>query len=496
MNPTQDLFQLIKSLSKAEKRYIKLSATKKSNGSLPDYIVLFDAIDKQTVYDETALKKSFSNLTFIKRLPETKYYLYETILKNLRTYYTNNSIDMKLRVLLDSADLLLQKKLYTQSISILEKASKLASFHGRHLMLLEVIEMETKLFAVTKNTKGLEKLMKQTDQGNLLNKHVNALQYNIMAERYYVYQSTYFLTRNQSAFKQLLALPQEPLLADESNALSVQAKQSFYRMYAHYYGAICNYEKAFEARLASAQLIEQYQAYVKHHLDNYKASIYMLLIYAAKAKKKKEFDSYYERFLFTIKKLKKEADLDTVAQSIYLKNHMEIESHHEKQRIRELEKSGILAKYKSYSFKFELTEVYFMESMAVLYFNAANYKECLVWLNKLINKKQSVTSLNNHSFALKLSILVHYELDNFDLLESHIKSVERFLIKHKVYFAFDRLFVATFKKLIKATGKKAQQQLLAGFKEESTLLHENTMEKLAFYYFDYVRWVDKKMSIS
>lgn len=56
--------------------------------------------------------------------------------------------------------------------------------------------------------------------------------------------------------------------------------------------------------------------------------------------------------------------------------------------------------------------------------------------------------------------------------------------------------MATFKKLIKATGKKAQQQLLAGFKEESILLHENAMEKLAFYYFDYVRWVDKKMSIS
>lgn len=493
MNPTKDLFQLIKSLSKAEKRYIKLASTKKNNGTLPDYIILFDALDKQKLFNEEALKKSFTNKNFVKRLPETKYYLYENILRNLRTFHSQASIDIKLRGGIDSAEILLQKKLFDHAYDVLKKASKLASFHGRDLILLEIMELETKLFAMTKNTKSLEKLIKQTDQVNLLNKHVNALRYNMLAETYYLHQTNYFLYRDQTAYKRLMSIPEEPLLVNDSLALSLHAKQSYYRIQAHYYGAICDYKNSFKARLASTKLIEQYPAYLKHHTDNYKSCIYMLLIYAAKAKKKKEFDIYYERFLLAIKKLKKESDLETTAQSIYLKNHIEIETKNEKQRIIELEKETVLVKFKKYQFRSELTELYFLESIAILYFHAGNYKECLVWLNKLINKSQPTKNLNTLSMALKLNILVHFELNNFDLLESQINSLVRFLKKHKIYFAFDRAFILTSKKLLKSANMKSEQLILQNFRSECIELNENMMERLAFYYFDFIRYLDNKI---
>ena len=136
-----------------------------------------------------------------------------------------------------------------------------------------------------------------------------------------------------------------------------------------------------------------------------------------------------------------------------------------------------------------------MESMAILYFNAEQYKESLFWLNKLVNKKQPGSWLNNYSVALKLSILAHYELENTDLLDSLIKSTERFLIKNKIYFDFDRLFITTLKKTMKKEDEKSQLQILTAFKREIIILNENSFEKLAFYYFDYLRWVENKIKI-
>ena len=51
------LFELIKSLSKSEKRYFKLFCSSESGKS--NYLKLFDAIDKQEVYNERIHQKTF-----------------------------------------------------------------------------------------------------------------------------------------------------------------------------------------------------------------------------------------------------------------------------------------------------------------------------------------------------------------------------------------------------------------------------------------------------
>ncbi len=50
MKPSTELFQLIKSLSKSEKRYFKLTSSLQSGEK--NYMKLFDAIEAQYEYDE------------------------------------------------------------------------------------------------------------------------------------------------------------------------------------------------------------------------------------------------------------------------------------------------------------------------------------------------------------------------------------------------------------------------------------------------------------
>ena len=54
--PDTNLFDLIKHLSKAEKRYFKLSLSKTETKKSKSVALLFDAIDRQLSYDENELK--------------------------------------------------------------------------------------------------------------------------------------------------------------------------------------------------------------------------------------------------------------------------------------------------------------------------------------------------------------------------------------------------------------------------------------------------------
>ena len=85
MKPSNELFELIKSLTKSEKRFFKLQSSLQSGDK--NYIRLFDTIDKMSEYDEEEVKSAFKGEKFIKHLPSEKNHLYKVILKALRSFY-------------------------------------------------------------------------------------------------------------------------------------------------------------------------------------------------------------------------------------------------------------------------------------------------------------------------------------------------------------------------------------------------------------------------
>lgn len=74
---SDDLFQLIRSLSKSEKRHFKLSVS--PYGGEKKYLLLFDAIDAQKDYDETELRERFRDEKFIRQFNVAKRFGRETV---------------------------------------------------------------------------------------------------------------------------------------------------------------------------------------------------------------------------------------------------------------------------------------------------------------------------------------------------------------------------------------------------------------------------------
>ena len=72
MQPTKDLFQLVKSLSQSEKIYFKKYTSLHVLGGVNNYILLFNVIEQQKQYDETLIKEHFKKHAFIMRIPVEK----------------------------------------------------------------------------------------------------------------------------------------------------------------------------------------------------------------------------------------------------------------------------------------------------------------------------------------------------------------------------------------------------------------------------------------
>ncbi|HRP53370.1 MAG TPA: hypothetical protein PLI97_07660, partial [Fluviicola sp.] len=127
MKPSNELFNLVKSLSKSEKRFFKLSSSLQAGEK--NYLKIFDFIDKQKQYDEKELKDAFANEVFVKHLPSEKNHLYRLILKSLRTFYSEQSASSILKQELKNVEILYKKALFKECDKFVVRAKSIAKEH-------------------------------------------------------------------------------------------------------------------------------------------------------------------------------------------------------------------------------------------------------------------------------------------------------------------------------------------------------------------------------
>ena len=108
MKKNEELFFLIKSLSKSEKRYFKVSIPHTENA---EYLQLFDAIDRQKTFDEEAIKSQFMDKAFVNQLTTIKNYLKNKIFQSLRSFHSKLSVNTELLDIIRNVEILYHKGL-------------------------------------------------------------------------------------------------------------------------------------------------------------------------------------------------------------------------------------------------------------------------------------------------------------------------------------------------------------------------------------------------
>ena len=140
----QLLFELIKSLTKSEKRSFKLFAKRAGRESETKYLKIFDVMDKLDSYNEELIMKKLPGVSKT-QFANQKSHLYGQVLASLRLSHLKVDIDIELREQLDYIRVLFKKGLYFQSLRLLSRAKKVTGYYRKDLFQLALLDYEKQI---------------------------------------------------------------------------------------------------------------------------------------------------------------------------------------------------------------------------------------------------------------------------------------------------------------------------------------------------------------
>ncbi|HMS33239.1 MAG TPA: hypothetical protein PKC91_04060 [Ignavibacteria bacterium] len=492
MKVTDDLFQLIKSLDQSEKRYFKIFATMHiKNSDENKYIMLFDAIDKQSEYDESEIRKKFKNEKFLNQLHVAKNYLYNNILKSLRLFHSERSKLNELMDILRDVQILYEKSLYRQCRKLLDKAKKIAYTYEKHSHILAVLDWEKTLARTSAyaNTEEKDLLGFYDEINDTMEKLKNINEYWKLTMNSFLLRKKQGEIRDKTELKKFNEIIKHPLLQSETRATSFQSKTFYFNIKGLYYFTNKDYKNLLNHCKKLVDLLEENPLLMKE--DNYISSLYNLLLVQIELRQ-------YDDALNTIKKLR-----DFKSNSVSMQTRIFVTSYDTEinlyLRTGEFEKGIPLIReieegLKKFGEKLNKeSEVLFSFNIAYLYFGLGEYNNSLKWINQIINDKELTVREDIQCFARILNLLVHYELNNYDLIEYIMKSTRRYLSNKNKLNKFELITLNYIRKLINANIDDDKMFIYNEWKKELSAISDDILEIKAFDYFDFISWLESKL---
>ncbi len=483
MKKKEELFVLIKSLTGNEKRYFKMFCGKSGRNDV--YLRLFDAINAQEIFDESAIREQFQGEPFLRQLHVTKNYLRHAILKSLRNFHESVSKSAQLNAILQNVEILFNKELYAHCKTELKRAVNMAESYELTSGLVQTKTWERKL-AQTLSPNAHATFSELVEEQALeIKKLENANQYWQLA----IDISALIPTPLQSA------PPNLDLLDNPDNALTLEAKTL------HYNGLYLQeirqrqFDRAEQALRDLIDILEAHDTYLMEDPGLYAGTINNLIGFLIFRKKhdialnySRKARQMYEQFTITAenKKLLKrmlrtynlemEIYRDTRELDINLPSIEETEAFIKRHR-HKVPQDYLL------SFWFQLAHIHFLRK---------DYARSLTWINLLLNTRFRDYKSVFFVQARWLNLLVHFELQNFFVLRYFVDNTRRFIRKQREMQAYESILLKFFVQISNTP--------LLEYREKFTRLREklfpengpDLVSREALNYIDFRDWIQDR----
>jgi len=491
---TDSLFQLIRSLQKSEKRNFKLYIRRSSGKEDLKIIQLFDAMDKLSEYDEKQLLKKLPNITKT-QLANLKTHLNKELLASLRLIKSTDSIDMQLHEQLDYARILYNRGLYMQSLKILEKVKELSHAYFQDSLLGQAISLEKKIetLHITRSMQNRpEKLTEEAIEVNERRKNITKL--SNLALQMYSWYVKFGHARNEEEEKKVKKYFNQNL---PSNARKLNG---FYeRLYLYqsscWNAFICqDFLKYYRYAKKWVDLFDEHSVMIAVEPGHYIKGMHNILNAHFDLRNYKGFADSLRRFEeFAAGPIANQHENFKVQTFIYLYT-AKLNRHF----MHGTFKDGlslvpyIERKLEEYALYFDNHRVLvFNYKIATLYFGSGDYATCIDYLRRIINDNVDLR-YDIQCYARLLHLLAHYELENFDIIDSLIKSVYRYMTKMETITVIEeeifKFLRATFK-LTRRELKPELEKLLQKIKH----LEKSRFETRSLAYLDIISWLESKV---
>ena len=489
-----NLFVLVKSLSKSEKRQFKLYVGRLGVNEDSKFLTLFNILDKLKAYDEAAILKK--GIVKKQQLSNLKAHLYKQILISLRLNPSHQNIRIQIREQLDFATILYHKGLYKQSLKILDKAKNLAIANEEKNAAYEIVELEKVIESqyITRSISNrADELTIQAKELSLQNVLASKLS-NLSLQLYGLFLKTGYV-KNDQDHQMITQYYQDRLPDYDINKLGFREKLWLYKAKLWYSFLTVDFLSCYKYASKWVSLFyETKDMIVLNPVFFLRGNHYLLeaLFYLNKYEKFKEtlhkFESVTQEKWFPID------DNNESLAFLYIYNN--------KFNLHFIQGSfvdglplidEVLEKLKGYQTRIDEHHIMvFYYKMASMYFGAGENRKCILYLEKIISNKSLQMREDLLCFSRILNLVAHYEagLDyNLDIL---IKSTYKFLIKMEDLYEVQMEFI----KFLRGLGDIFPNQVKGEFIKLHKKLKEyenDPYQSRAFLYLDIISWLESKI---
>ncbi|OKL38543.1 hypothetical protein [Pontibacter flavimaris] len=495
-NPSPDpVFQLIKSLTRSEKRHFRLFTKRQGATQGLKFLQLFDALDGLEQYDDEKILEQVASIKKV-QLPNLKANLYRQLLASLRIYHTGQNLDIQLQEQLGYARVLYNKGLYQQCLKMLDKVKTAATQAQLQHVALTAIDFEKQIESqyITRSLSGrADQLSNESIELALHVSQAHVLS-NLALRLYGLYLQAGHAKTQEDA-DHFSAFFRENLPVVDLNAASFMEKLYYYQAHVWYNYLVQDFKSCYRYAQKWVDLFEespemkysQPSLYIKG-LHNLLAALFNL--------------QYFTRFEQVLQEMERFANdpnrRDTPNTEVllflyiytnkinlyFMRGAFSEGVHLVPELLRNLEQhEQQLDPHRRLIFYFKI---------ASLYFGSGDNETAIKYLNKIINYTDTNLREDIQCFARILRLIAYYEEGDDYALELQVRSVYRFLGKMNDQ---QQMQVEIFR-FLRNLGRVTPQELRPAFvtlKEKLTSIAENPAERRPFLYLDIISWLESKI---
>ena len=490
------LFMLVKSLTKAEKRSFRLYVNRLQSDS--KFIQLFDVLDRLEAYEEQEILRRLPGVKK-RHLANLKRHLYKQILTSLRLIHIQKSIDIEIREQIDFARILYGKGMYMQALRILESTKRKALDHHQDILHLEIIEFQKLIEArhITRSRRvqnKMEALLEEAEERSFIAHSSNLFSnFNIQMHGWYI---QYGHIKSEEEREQVQAYFHRHLPADQPDRpLTFFEKVNLYQAYFWHryilldFTAALDYARQWVALFHANEQMKEKDPVLYMRGQYYQLVVlYLLRDTAAYSEELRRFKGFVDGIRGD---LNENGELIAI---VYLNlsrlNYAFISGQYE-------EGVGLIpeigAELKRLSADTDVHRILlFYFKFAYLYFSMGRHEQALDYLNEIIHLKAGHLRDDLLHNARVLHLLCHYELGNYQLLEYFIPAVQRLFEKAS---DLSPMLSCTVDFLARLSALPLSERAAAIHAFQQKLLHSraSVYEKKAINYLDIPAWLEAKL---
>lgn len=492
---TDDLIQLIRTLTQGEKRQFRLFAKRNSSSDDLLFLQLFDVLDKKGEYDEAAILKKIPSVKK-EQLPNLKAHLYGQLLTSLRLLGRGRNEDILLRENIDYAHVLYDKGLYRQALDLLAKNKEKALAGEFKSLALEMLEFE-KLIEGQYITRSIEGRAQELSEQTLAISRALSQTHefsNLALQMYGLYLRIGFV-RNERDYYFVKEFFNARLPKARFEELDFTGKIYFCQSHVWLHHICQEFAACYRYAQRWVDLFSENPAMRELHPVFYLKGLHNLLSAL--------FNSLHdERFEVALRQLEA-----FPMQVDFIQNRNVEGLYHLYRNIHQINAFYLNGDYSAgvkiipglselldtNPFNWDANRILvFQYRIACLYFGNGDHSRAIDFLNKIINQKTIDYRADIQCFARILNLIAHFELGNSELVEYQVKSVYRFLLHVEDLQQVQREIFQFLRKMPN-TQPAALQQEFRHLHERLVPLQANAFERRPFLYLDIISWLESKL---